>query len=100
MQSAWELTQAQWATHLSAERRRLIDEYNAGGCLGFPPTSDHNSIYNIIALGERAGFDLPDQADELLKTPYHKLSVMVALAEGEPVPAEVLSQYPILAERS
>ena len=97
--SAWELTQAQWQAYLEAERCRLIEKYNAGGCRGFPPAVGYNTIPKIIALGERAGFILPAQADELLATPYHKLSVMAALADSLPIPAEVIAEYPELAAR-
>ena len=96
MKKAWELTQEDWASYLQDKQRQLIEKYNAGGCKGFPPSVGHNSIYKIIALGERAGYELPRQADELLKTPYHELAVRVAIAEQEPVPPEVLAQYPNL----
>jgi len=94
MKNAWELTREAWGAYVQAENRRLVEKYNASGCQGFPPTLGHNSIYKIIALGEQAGYELPREADKLLRTPYHELAVRAALAEGHTVPAEVLADYP------
>jgi len=96
MTNAWELTREAWSNHVQSENRRLIETYNAGGCKGFPPALGHNSIYKIIALGEQAGYELPREADKLLRTPYHELAVQAAMAEGQAVPAEVLAEYPDL----
>ena len=99
MTNAWELTREAWNDYVQFENHKLVEKYNSEGCKGFPPTLGHNSIYKIIALGERAGYELPREADKLLQTPYHELSVEVAIAEGQSVPPEVLADYPHLMQQ-
>lgn len=96
----WEMTNDEFDTHLKELRKEMIIEWNKSGSKGFPPTPSIDTVSTRIALAERAGYNLPKDADIIMSFPYHKLSVIAASHEGKPVPAEVLADYPGLIEKS
>ncbi len=92
----WEMTRDAWATYIQNKRCQSIEAWNDAGAKGFPPTVGIETIATRITLGERAGYELPREADKLLRISYHELTVRAAIAEGQPVPSEVLADYPHL----
>ena len=73
-QKTLEMTETEWNEYLEGIGRNLIRQWNKAGSKGFPPSSGIRSIYNQIALAERAGYELPRQADTILSMSTYKLA--------------------------
>jgi 8-oxo-dGTP pyrophosphatase MutT (NUDIX family)/2'-5' RNA ligase len=98
----WQMTNAEHKKHKDAEIAAAIEKWNASGSKGFPPSDNANSISARGALAEKAGLapKSPEYIEAATQWPLHKLHVAAAIANGQPVPHEVLAEYPDLAEKN
>jgi hypothetical protein len=94
----WQMTREEWETQRQSNRRQGIETWNQQGAQGFPPTEGIDTVQRRIELAQRAGYSLPQDADKVTGMDFHRLNVEAALAEGKPVPPEVLAEYPDLAQ--
>jgi hypothetical protein len=94
----WQMSAKEFDADLAARRKATIQEWNAAGSKGFPP-SVRPTISEVTPLAEQAGYTFPRDADIVLQKPYHRLQVEAALNQGKPVPPEVLADYPDLARQ-
>jgi hypothetical protein len=91
------MTQPEFDASLAAKRKASIEEWNAAGNKGFPPTTGaHDTVASRTALAEEAGYVLPRDANRVMAKDYHRLVVEAAVKQGRPVPREVLAEYPDL----
>src|SRR3990167_2161342 len=96
----WQMVRAEWEAAKSLKRRQAIEAWNRAGSKGFPPSSGLDTVSDLTALGEKVGYQFPRDTELVMKMDSHRLRVEVAMAEGKPVPTEVLADYPDLVRQA
>ena len=88
----WRLSASEYEEARRSYGQDITESWNRAGARGFPPAT-LPSIYELIAMAERAGYELPRQAKQVLATSFHQLIVEAALREGKPVPSYNIASY-------
>ena len=96
----WQMVRAEWEAAKSLKRRQAIEAWNRAGSKGFPPSSGLDTVAERTALGEKVGYQFPRDTELVMRMDSHRLRVEVAMAEGKPVPTEVLADYPDLVRQA